>query len=46
MSTLAIYTAVSDDFANTMMRRAIDRAIAQDERHDRQGQAGRTKGSA
>jgi integrase/recombinase XerC len=45
-STLAIYTAVSDDFANTMMRKAIDRAIAQDEDHDRQGHAGRTKGSA
>lgn len=42
LSTLAIYTAVSDDCANTMMRRAIDHAIAHDDQQ--QGDAAHRKG--
>jgi integrase/recombinase XerC len=34
-STTAIYTGVSGDFMNTMMRKALDKAFATDEEHTR-----------
>ena len=34
-STTAIYSGVSGDFMNTMMRKALDRAFATDEEHQR-----------
>ena len=34
-STTAIYSGVSGDFMNTMMRKALDRAFATDEEHAR-----------
>jgi hypothetical protein len=34
-STTAIYSGVSGDFMNTMMRKALDQAFATDEEHAR-----------
>ncbi|MGH3854843.1 MAG: hypothetical protein ACRDR6_15375 [Pseudonocardiaceae bacterium] len=34
-STTAIYSGVSDDWMNTMMRKALDKAFAADEEHTR-----------